>query len=199
MAYDYDTHPFFEGYLKGENTFQRYLEELKRQEEIYPENYIKMRNLENHDFGRFAEMVQSDMDKIRNWTAMVFFLKGSTMVYAGQEFCDTNRPDLFDVDKVNWDGADISPLIKKLRTIVDNNTFSRGLFNIRITERDVFVGSFLDNENEYVGIFNVGKETGDFDITLSDSEYVNLIDESVVNVKNGMMTLRLEPIIIKVK
>jgi len=67
MAYDYDTHPYFEGYLKGKLPLKRYLEELQKQEEIYPDNYVKMRNLENHDFGRFAPMVKNDYSKILNW------------------------------------------------------------------------------------------------------------------------------------
>ena len=123
MSYDYDIHPYFEGYLKGEVSFSRYVEELQRQEFTYPENYIKLRNLENHDFGRFAPMVDNNLDKINNWTALMFFQKGSTMIYAGQENCDTNKPSLFDTDKVNWNGNNISDLITQLSIIVKGDIF----------------------------------------------------------------------------
>ncbi|MCK5762182.1 MAG: alpha-amylase, partial [Candidatus Izimaplasma sp.] len=123
MAYDYDTHPYFETYLQGKGTLKRYLEELQRQEEIYPDNYVKMRNLENHDFGRFAPMVKNDYKKIVNWTSLMFFSKGSTMMYAGQEYCDNNLPSLFDIDKVNWDGKDITNIVRKLSNITKDKIF----------------------------------------------------------------------------
>ena len=89
-----------------------------------------MRNLENHDFGRFSPMVKNDMNKIYNWTSQVFFSKGATMIYAGQEYCDTNLPSLFDIDNVNWDGENISSLVKKLSEIKKNKIFSYGSYKI---------------------------------------------------------------------
>lgn len=197
MAYEYDIHPYFEGYLNGHNTFRRYLEELERQEHIYPDNYIKLRNLENHDYGRFAPMVDNNIDKIKNWTALIFFSKGSTMIYGGQEFCDTNRPSLFDKDPVNWDGENLTPLITNLASIVKNETFSHGYYNIRMTNIDVYVGTYRHNGEEVVGIFNVGLEEGPFHIDIEDGAYRNLIDGSTFEVKDGMMDLQKNPIIIK--
>ena len=49
MSYDYDTHPYYERYLKGEIPLKEYLKEILKQEYLYPQNYINMRNLENHD------------------------------------------------------------------------------------------------------------------------------------------------------
>lgn len=197
ISYDYDTHPYFEGYLKGENTFKRFLEELQRQEQVYPENYVKLRNLENHDFGRFAPMVDNDMDKINNWTAFNFFSKGSTMIYAGQEFCDNNLPSLFDKDLINWDGQNISELIKALAPIVKEEIFSHGNYSIRITEKELYVGSYQYKNEEIVGLFNVGKEVGSFHIDVEDGSYKNLIDGTTFQVKEGMMDLQLNPIIFK--
>jgi glycosidase len=195
MAYDYDVHPYFEGYLKGEVPFKRYLEELVKQDEIYPDNYVKMRNLENHDFGRFAPMVNNDPDLIANWTAQVFFSKGSTMVYAGQEVCDNNKPDLFDIDKVNWDGNDISPLITKLAKIVKDPIFAFGYYEIKVIEQEVFYGSYTFEGKKIVGIFNVGKEKGELVVDCPDGEYVNLINNQKINVSSGKLTLMNEPII----
>lgn len=195
MAYDYDTHPYFEGYLKGEVSFSRYVEELKRQEYIYPENYIKMRNLENHDFGRFAPMVNNDINKIKNWTALAFFQKGSTMVYAGQEKCDNNQPSLFDEDKVNWDGKNISSLIAKLASIVKNDIFAYGNYSIRDTKKDLFVGSFEHKGKEIVGLFNVGLLDEEFFLDIPDGKYSNLIDDKEFEVKEGKIKLSVEPLI----
>ncbi len=177
MAYDYDIHPFFESYLKGETTLKRYLEELIRQDEIYPDNYIKMRNLENHDFGRFAPMVNNDEALINNWVAHTFFSKGSTMIYAGQERCDNNKPSLFDIDKVNWDGKDISPLITKCANIVKDKIFAYGHYDIKITDKEVYYGDFSLDSKKIVGIFNLGKDTGFIKMDIPDGKYINLISQ----------------------
>ena len=197
IAYDYDIQPYFEGYLEGKNSFRRYVEEMKRQEEIYPENYVKLRNLENHDFGRFAPMVENDIDKIRNWTALNFFSKGSTMIYAGQEFCDNNLPSLFDRDLVNWDGHNISGLIRILASIVKEEIFSHGNYFIRITDKELYIGSYQYEGKEIVGVFNIGKEEGPFHIDIEDGTYLNLIDGNTFKVKEGMMDLQKNPIIFK--
>ena len=198
MAYDYDVHPYFEGYLKGELPFRRYLEEVKRQEEIYPGNYIKLRNLENHDFGRFAPMVDNNIDKINNWTALTFFQKGSTMVYAGQEFCDTNRPSLFDQDLVNWDGKDISSLIKKLSEITNTKLYSHGFHDIKIHNRDIYVSEYWLEDQKVIGIFNVGLETGEVHLGIEDGTYINQVLDKEVEVKEGKLVLSKDPVIIEV-
>ena len=195
MAYDYDIHPYFEGYLKGEVPFKRYLEELIRQEEIYPDNYIKMRNLENHDFGRFAPMVNNDIDLINNWIAQVFFSKGSTMIYAGQERCDNNQPSLFDIDKVNWDGKDITPLITKCAGIVKDSIFAYGHYDIKITEKDVFYADFSVDNKKILGLFNLGKESGSLKLNIPDGKYVNLLNEKEVEIVDSKIKLSLEPVI----
>lgn len=195
MSYDYDIHPYFEQYLKGKSTFKIYLEELKRQEYTYPENYIKLRNLENHDFGRFAPMVDNDIDKINNWTACSFFQKGSTMIYAGQENCDTNKPSLFDKDIVNWNGTNISPLITTLGKLVKEDIFAYGIYNIIVTDIDVFIGSYEYHNKKVMGLFNVGLEKGTITIDIPDGSYTNLIDDSEFVVKDGNVELLKDPII----
>ena len=195
MAYDYDVHPYFEGYLKGEVPLKRYLEELIRQEEIYPDNYIKMRNLENHDFGRFALMVNNNPNLINNWVAQSFFSKGSTMIYAGQERCDNNKPSLFDIDKVNWDGIDITPLITKCAGIVKDKIFAYGHYDIKITEKEVYYADFSLNHKKIVGLFNLGEDSGHLNVDIPDGEYINLINDKKVEIIDSKIELSLEPII----
>ncbi len=199
MAYDYDTHPFFKGFIDGKLPLKRYLEELLKQEEIYPDNYVKMRNLENHDFGRFAMMVKNDQNMINNWTSLVFFSKGSTMIYAGQEFCDNNLPNLFDIDKVNWDGVNISKLITKLSIITKDKIFSHGSYDIFITNKDVFYGEYKMNNKRIVGVFNLGLDIGDININVKDGTYTNIINNDEIVIRKSQLKLSKEPIIFWVK
>ena len=195
MAYDYDVHPLFEEYLKGEIPLNRFLEELIKQEETYPDNYIKMRNLENHDFGRFAPMVNNDEVLINNWVAQVFFSKGSTMIYAGQERCDNNKPSLFDVDKVNWDGLDISPLNTKCASIVKDKIFAYGYYDVKLTDKEVYYGDFSIDSKKIIGIFNLGKDEGYIKVDIPDGLYTNLINNKKIEIIDAKLKLLFEPII----
>jgi len=197
MAYDYDVHPYFEGYLKGENSFKRYLEALIMQEEIYPDNYVKVRNLENHDFGRFAKMVDNNQEKIIQWLALNFFSKGATMIYAGQEAMDDHLPDLFNKDTVHWDGPDLSKKIKKLHALTASDLTAYGAYDIHLSDKDVYVGTYQYHQEKLVGIFNVGLDQGDLQVPLEDGTYINLFNQENINIKDGLMTLINQPVIIK--
>ena len=162
---------------------------------MYPDNYVKLRNLENHDYGRFAPMVKNDLDKINNWTALMFFSKGATMVYAGQERLDNNKPSLFDRDLVNWEGTDISLLIKTLAQITKDKAFSYGFYDIHEKDQEVFVGEYSYLGKHITGIFNVGLESGELDLKIPDGLYKNLLDDSDIIVKDGKLTLSKKPLI----
>jgi glycosidase len=197
MAYDYDVHPYFEGYLKGENSFKRYLEALIMQEEIYPDNYVKVRNLENHDFGRFAKIVDNNQEKIIQWHALNFFSKGATMIYAGQEAMDDHLPDLFNKDTVHWDGPDLSREIKKFHALTASDLTAYGAYDIHLSDKDVYVGTYQYHQEKLVGIFNVGLDQGDLQVPLEDGTYINLFNQENINIKDGLMTLINQPVIIK--
>lgn len=196
ISYDYDIQPYFEGFLKGEVTFTRYLEELYKQEEIYPDNYIKLRNLENHDYGRFAKFVDSNILKIKQWLALTFFSKGASMIYAGQEFCDDHLPDLFNKDVVDWEGPNISDFIKSLHQITNQKIRSHGAYEINIQDKEAYIGHYQLGDQLMVGIFNIGLEYGRMNVPLSDGTYINELNNKEVVIKNKQVTLIEEPIII---
>lgn len=195
MAYDYDVQPFFENYLKGSGTLNQYLKEILRQEEIYPKNYVKMRNLENHDFGRFAKFVNADPIKIDNWTGFVFFEKGSVMMYAGEEFSETHQPSLFEKEDVLWTGRDLSDLVKKLAKIKKMDHLTYGVFDIHLQDKEVIVASYTYQNETIVGIFNVGDDQGTIQVPVEDGEYSNVLDNTIVKVSNQTVELTKRPVI----
>ena len=71
LSYDYDIFPEYKGYLEGECSLDQYAQAINRQEFIYPDNYVKLRFLENHDQLRAAFDVPDEM-ALRNWTASIF-------------------------------------------------------------------------------------------------------------------------------
>ena len=198
MAYDYDAHPSFEAYLKGEGSLERYVEFLMLQEEIYPKNYIKMRNLENHDFGRIATLVNQDADKLKNWHAFSFFAKGSTMIYMGGEFSDPKHPDLFDKDVISRDGEDLSGLIFKLSKLTKDDVFTYGNFDLRVApEAEVILGQYQDDNTQVLGIFNVSAAQGSVTVEGLKGTYLNLITDETLTYEGDTLPLTNAPLILK--
>lgn len=198
MAYDYDTHPFFEAYLKGEGSLARYVESVMLQEEIYPKNYIKMRNLENHDFGRIASFVKQNPTKLKNWHAFSFFAKGSTMIYMGGEYSDSKHPDLFDKDVFSKDGENLSSLINKLSHITKMDVFTYGQFDLKVaSEADVIVGSYENENTQVIGVFNISDSKGTITIKGLTGDYLNLITDETITFKDDTLTLSASPLLLK--
>lgn len=80
------------------------------QESEYPAGYVKLRCLENHDQPRFASRVDSD-EALRNWLALLYFEKGTTLLYSGQEYAPRHRVDLFNADDAYCDmRLDLQPI-----------------------------------------------------------------------------------------
>ena len=91
ICYDYDIHAYFKAYLSGQSTLAEYAAKINQQEAIYPDDYVKLRYLENHDQPRATSIITGDV-ALRNWTAFIYFQKGTTLIYAGQEHGDNNLP-----------------------------------------------------------------------------------------------------------
>jgi glycosidase len=198
IAYDYDTHKQYENYLKGEGSFEKYLDAYQAQMWNYPRNFVKMRNLENHDFGRFAPMVDHDVNKIHQWTALSFFQYGCTLIYAGQEHLATTKPDLFDIDKVEWDQyKDISNFISIMNELTTGDLFAFGVHSVLKTDVDgVFVAEYKLGDEHVLGIFNVGLNKGEIKLDIEDGTYTNIIYDEPLPVKGKSIKLSKKPIIL---
>ncbi|MBU3114463.1 alpha-amylase family glycosyl hydrolase [Clostridium lacusfryxellense] len=199
ISYDYDTYRYFTSYLFGNISLEEYLEKKRTQEYIYPNNYVKLRFLENHDNPR-ASLLLRDEVHLKNWTAFSFFEKGTQLIYAGQEARDNNCPSLFDKDLVNWNiDKEYFNYIKKLIAIKRNEIFSFGNYKIlKCNKIGVIQAEYTHDGKKIIGIFNVEGKTGDYSINLKDGVYRDLIEEVDVRIINGEMKLRRIPIIFEV-
>ena len=156
MEYDYDIREVFDKYLKGETTLSNYMDMFNYQEAIYPQNYDKMRCLENHDQPRICHYVKEKSD-LENYTAFLYFLKGSTLIYAGQEFGCDETPSLFDKDVFPRNiGIDLSNLFAKLdtikKTVLDDDDYFRADAD---DENDIAILERDNNKSKKVGIFSL--------------------------------------------
>lgn len=198
ICYDYDIFPDFLRYLKGELSLSRYAEAVNGQEWIYPENYIKLRYLENHDNNRAAQLIP-DEKSLRNHTALQYFQKGMTLLYAGQEICATHTPGLFDKDTVNWQtGKDLTGMMQKLYLIKKHPLMAEGVYTLRAYANDIALASYEKNGKRLVGVFSLRGEHGLLGVDLPDGRYENLLNGETVELRAGRLGCDGEPIIFEV-
>ena len=197
MEYEYDIREVFDRYLRGEAPLSLWLELMNLQEAAYPDNYIKMRCLENHDQPRIASFIE-DEKALRNFTAMLFFLKGSTLIYAGQEYENTHLPSLFEKDVFLRDPEkDRSEYFAKLAKIKKTVLSCRDyLFADADDNNNTAILIRDDGIRQKLGVFNLSGKHNDINVKFKDGEYTNQIDGKSVIVRNGILRTDGEPIII---
>ncbi|MCK5343691.1 MAG: alpha-amylase, partial [Candidatus Heimdallarchaeota archaeon] len=113
ITYDYDIWPIWHAAVLGKVKSERYIEMLRFQDCIYPNNYIKLRCVENHDRKRIMALSPTRSQAIA-WTAFQAFNKGTFLIYTGQESAAQNTPSLFRVDKIEWGKYELQDFIKTL-------------------------------------------------------------------------------------
>ena len=198
MEYDYDIRDVFDRYLREEAPLSLWLEALNLQEAAYPDNYIKMRCLENHDQPRIASLVR-DEKALRNLTAMLYFLKGSTLLYAGQEYQNRHLPSLFEKEVFLRDETlDQSAFLSRLASI-KKNRLSCGDYFMAVADDETNTAILYrdDGKIRKLGVFSLSGKHNNINVKLKDGDYGNLITGETITVQNGILQTSGEPIIIK--
>ncbi len=189
ITYDYDVRPAFEDYLNGNIKLSEYVRLLNYQDTLYPENYIKLRNLENHDRKRFISFVPEE-ELLLEWLAFNYFQKGAALIYNGQEVLSENTPSLFEDDRIDWESEhDISASItrysqaKKEFIPIENVIYSLEAND----ETQVIVGKYEQSDQTIYGVFDVAHRVSEVPVPIEDGSYNNLLNEEIVVVKDGMI------------
>ena len=197
-TYDYDIFSSWKDYLTGEGTLSSYLHELNRQEMIYPDNYIKMHFLENHDRQRAAAMT-SDLGLLRHQTAFSFFEKGLAFLYNGQERSAKVHPTLFETDPIDWSGNDLSGLIKRMMKIKRSNIMAEGEFAASEIRKGVVCAKYEMPGESLYGFFRVGSKECAINAPLPEAEFVNEYNGEKIDLHERVLYLGEDPVIIRVK
>ena len=197
MEYDYDIREVFDKYLKGQIRLSHYIDMLNFQECCYPAEHIKMRCLENHDQPRICSFIKDEQTLI-NYTALLYFLKGTTLIYAGQEFENDHTPSLFEQEVFpRSTGKDISPLLKKLyeikKTVLSHeDAFLGGADD----ENDIAILRRTDGHTGKLGLFSLKSKAADVKVDIPDGSYTNLISGEAVTVSGGIVHCDGNPVIL---
>ncbi len=194
-CYDYDIFHDFHKYLRGEIPLSLYADRVNRQETAYPDNYVKLRFLENHDQAR-AAFVVPEGEALLNWTAFLYFQKGLTLLYGGQEAGCAHRPDLFDRDGVAWgDRPELAAQLKRLAALKKNPILTDSRYEVRALPRDILYATHRRGDRCLVGVFSVRGKGAPVKVDAPDGVYPNLASGGEVEVYGGMVSCKGAPII----
>ena len=187
MTYDYDIWPIWQLAVQGKVPVRRYIEMLRFQDSIYPENFVKMRCVENHDQARIMRLAPSRPQAIA-WTGFEVFNKGPFLIYAGQESGTKHTPSLFDIDKVDWSDYPLQPFLTRLAKLKKDPAEVHGKF--LVVQADPAIQAVWEyGDNSLYGIFNTSGKTGYIMVSLPDGTYRDILNDGQVTVRNGKILL----------
>lgn len=198
ITYDYDIWDTFTDYWNGKIKVSEYVRELMNQDGRYPQNYVKLRCLENHDQPRVISKIKEEKS-LENFTAFLYFQKGTTLIYAGQEYGNEHTPSLFELDKINRETSiDLSSRMKRFYEIKQNPLFKTGNYELSAhDDTNSIIGYYKGEGKEIVGVFSMSGNQCDLPVNLADGTYTNAIDGTSYEVKNQTIASKGNPIIIE--
>ena len=198
ISYDYDIYNIMTDYIFGKQPLSAYAEAINRQEYIYPDNYVKLRFLENHDQTR-AHFLIPDYKSLLNYTAFMFFQKGTAFLYAGQEFGVSHLPGLFDKDTVKRspeDNLDMTGFIKNLAEIKKSEIFKDSVYSVTAVNEDTLVAVHSHSKEKAVGVFSLKGKTVHVPVDMPDGLYVDMISSKKIEVFRKSINCEGKPIIL---
>ena len=195
IEYQYDVWESYERFLRGEGPLHEWTEQLKLQEALYRANYNKLRFLENHDQPRLCARVEGG-ERQDNFTAMLFFLKGTTLLYAGEEFSCTHTPSLFEREVFPRTGRDIGAYLARLAAIKKTALGCSDAFDARADDAlGVAVMERVGGKGRVCGVFSLLGRSGAVEVPAPDGRYEELISGGTVLVENGQVFCAGKPMI----
>ncbi len=195
VNYEYDIFPQFKACLEGSIPLSAYAEAVNLQETTYPDNYVKLRYLENHDNLRSAFVIP-DKDALTNWTAFLYFQKGMTLLYGGQEKSCVHLPSLFDKDPVDWtSGPDRSAQLQRLYKLKQHPLLTDSVYNVQALASDILYATHEAGDRQLIGVFTLRGTCGPVAVSAPDGLYENLADGGKVEVKFGKISCTGIPVI----
>ena len=195
ILYPYDVWPLYEACTRAELPLSRLCEALNAQELIFPSEYNKLRCLENHDQMRAAARFP-DEAALRAWTALSFFQKGATLLYAGQEVCARRQPSLFEKEPVDWQsGPDLSAFLARLSS-VKKQLPADAPFQLEADDaQGALLARYDGPQGRAFGLFPLSGKPAELSVPLSDGVYTDALSGGAVAVRDGKIRFK-QPVVI---
>ena len=185
MEYDYDIWPVWMAAVSGKVPVSRYLDLLMFQDGNFPQGYLKMRCVENHDQVRIMKLAPTPQQALA-WTAFMAFNRGPFFIYAGQESAAKHTPSLFDIDKVDWGTYELQDILTRFAKLKKHPVMANGQIYYHTVE-PFLQASWFAGGNGLYGVFNVNGAKGKVTIELPDGKYVDWLSGKELNIRNGSL------------
>lgn len=198
MAYDYDVRGLWVDYLEGKLPLSAYIDRLNSQEVIFPANYIKLRNLENHDNRRAADLI-SDKAQLLQWTAFNYLQKGATLIYNGQEKQAMTVPSLFEKDTIDWTGEDLSAYLSKLAKIKKMIPIDTDYQLVADDENDTVILVHHSKTQTIAAAFSFKGKESEVVVDIPDGYYRNVMNGDEIAVVKGKIKVSDQVIVLVVE
>ena len=129
--------------------------------------------------------------------AMLYFFKGTTLLYGGQEFENDHLPSLFEKDPIDRSGGkDLIALMRRMYELKRTALDAEDDFLARADdEHAIAVLERVGKGVRKLGVFSLHSEQAEIEVSAPDGDYVNLIDGETVSVKNSKIVCAGRPII----
>ncbi|AMB99380.1 hypothetical protein AWM75_04960 [Aerococcus urinaehominis] len=192
---------FRQYYRDQKISLNNYMLVFSREEIMSPWTYVRMRGTELiYDAGqnRIAQWSPT-MEILETWTAFTFFVKGITSLVMGQEYALTEPIPTMTDQAIDWTiNHDLSPLMKKLSDIKKREVCKSGYHLISGVDNHTIKASYHYYNQNLVGLFKVKHKIGpqSVEIGFPDGHYKNLLSNQDYYVKDGMVTVDIEPVIL---
>jgi hypothetical protein len=187
LTYDYDIWPIWQLAVQGKVPVRRYVEMLRYQDSIYPDTFIKMRCVENHDQARITRLAPTRSQAMA-WTAFEAFNKGPFLIYDGQESGTKHTPSLFEIDKIDWSDYALQPFLTRLTKLKKDPAQVEGKLVVMQADPAIQAAWEYPGKNLF-GIFNTSGKAGYIMVSLPDGTYRDLLNDGQVTVRGGKMLL----------
>ena len=194
--YEYDVNDYLQKYIKGESRIQEYLSRVEAQEALYPKNFVKVRFLENHDFGTANSYLKDDL-RLKNLLVLSYFTRGMEFLFNGIEVCSRHLPNLFETDEIKWkdyNKSGIVDLIIKMNEIKKHKPFMDGVWNYHIITDSVVTLSFKDKDEELIAIVNLNHASGMVNTEIT-GRFKNLLTGEVLPL-DKYLDMQEEPLVL---
>lgn len=182
ISYSYDVWPTWQACISGLLPTKRYCEALRWQDLTYPEDYVKLRFVENHDLPRILSRLGEA--RALAWTAFEVFNKGAFLVNAGQEHGEVKRLSLFDFDRMGSGRADFFDLFRSVLALKKEDGVRLGQFVI-VGCAGAIQAAWECFDASLYGVFNVGSTSGEISVELPDGLYEDVLSRSRLRVLKG--------------
>lgn len=183
VTYDYDIWGIWQAAVLGKVKTAIYIDMLKFQDCVYPQNYIKLRCVENHDRKRITSLSPTRNQALA-WTAFQAFNKGMFLMYAGQESANQNIPSLFEIDKIDWGDYEYQKFIEIIIKLKKDKAQVNGRFSLINSDTGI-QAAWIHKEWSLYGIFNTEASNMSIKVPIKDGIYSNLLNDTEIQIKDG--------------